>query len=163
MGKKIITIAEIAFAVVFIMIIAVLFRTVMGFGDNANNTLNNIQKSIEDAEMQSYDNSIVSGDNVVSTINKLMETKNNVRLSYLVDGESYGYSVLASPGSGKVYDSAGSEISSVGTVTANSSYKKYPTSLRPGDSEFISPVAEYESQLAFNANGTLVGIIFTPA
>ncbi len=163
MGKKMITIAEIAFAVVFIIIMATIFRTVTNFGNNANNSLQSISKAIEDADIATYNGTTVSGDTVVSTINKLQATKNGVKMSYYVKSsdvkDSYGYEVINSgSGSPNILDAGGDKISGYYSKSANSDYKDY--SAKVGETGFISPVENYKSNLAFNENGVLVGIIF---
>jgi len=160
MGKKMIVIAEIAFAIVFIILMATIFKTVTSVGNNANSQLENIQRSIEEAELQSYDKTIVSGDTIISTINKMRETDTGLRLSYNIDGKPYGYGMLNSSGS-DAYNSSGEVVSGVKVASAESSYKRYDTSLRPGDTDFISPVAEYNSNVICNSNGTVIGVYFT--
>lgn len=164
MGKKIITIAEIIFAIVFIIIMALLFNTVTNFGDSANESLTNIKQSIEDADIASYNNTTVSGDTVVSTINKLKTTKNGVKLSYYVDldtlaDNSFGYCTIKSGNGAKVLDSDGKELSGYTYSSAETTYVTYKG--KAGNtSEFISPVENYTSKLAFNENGVLIGMIF---
>ena len=85
MNKKMITIAEIMFAIMFIVLMATLFNTVTRFGNQANNMILNIQQSIEDSDLKAYDNAIISGDAVRSLINGMKETRNGTKMSYMVD------------------------------------------------------------------------------
>lgn len=171
MNKKILTIAEIIFALVFVILMAMIFRNVIGFGNDANSTISGMREAIADADIASYDDTIVSGDTVISTVNKLKETKNGLKLSYAVcvdDNTSsssswytYGSGVLQFSGSsGTIHNGGNVTIDNIAAGTAFDSYKTYKLSLRPGEDGYISPVQEYKSQLAFNNNNVLIGIVF---
>ena len=172
LNKKLITIAEIIFALVFIVMLAVLFTSVMNFSKDTNTKIEGLQKQIADAELESYnggknDNNkmVVSGATVQSTINKLKTTNNGLKLSYIVKiGTSYtqyGHSYISSgsgSGNSALINGLGESVG-VKLGTYNDTYKTYGN-LKPGATGFISPVKEFKSQLLFNKNGVLVGIYF---
>lgn len=164
MNKKLITIAEIVFAIAFIILMAKIFGTVNGFGNTVNNQLVNIQLAIDESDMISYDNSVVSGDSVRSMINNMKETKNGIKLSYLVANEishdSYGYGGLVTEAGNTAIDSNGDVIENLGVGNLSSNYSKYDISTQVSKETFINPVDKYESHLVFNQNGALIGVIF---
>lgn len=163
MNKKIIEIAGMSFALVFIVLMALIFGNVIDFGNRANDSIMDLKQAVVDADIEQYNGSIVSGDTVISTINKLKETKNGIKMSYAVCSGSessssawsyYGFKVL------KYDSSVGSSGGYIGTTAASDSYTSYKTSLKPGNSGYISPVQEYTSKVVVNDNGVLVGIKF---
>lgn len=163
MSKKIIEVSLIVFAMVFIVLMVTIFSNVINIGNININSLNNMKELIADADLDVYDGTIVSGDTVISTINKLKETKNGFKLSYAVcDGVTsnsgnwryYGYSGLK-------YDSnVGSSGDYIGVVDSNIDYISYKTSLKPGDNGYISPVQEYRCRVILNGNGVISGVAF---
>lgn len=163
MNKKILEIAGISFALVFIILMAFIFGNVVDFGNKANSNITDLKEAVIAADIEQYNDSVVSGDTVISTINKLKETKNGIKMSYAVcdgsEGSSsawkyYGYKVL------KYDSSVGTSGGYIGTTAASDSYTSYKTSLKPGNTGYISPVQEYKSQIVLNENGVLVGIKF---
>lgn len=163
MNRKIIEIASIAFALVFIILMALIFGNVIDFGNKANNNIMDLKQAVVEADIEQYNGSVVSGDTVISTINKLKETKNGIKMSYAVCSGSessssawtyYGFKAM------KYDSSVGSSGGYMGTTTASDTYASYKTSLRPGNNGYISPVQEYTSKIVINENGVLVGIKF---
>lgn len=168
MNKKIITIAEIAFALIFIILMSLIFSNVLGFGNGANANLAKIKEYAAEASLTPYDNTIVSGDTVVSTINKMKETDDGLKLSYIVETRSgwntYGHkSITHGTGAGTVFGSDGKVVNNMTIQTSSNSYSTYRITMRPGDEEYISPVSEYEAKLLFNTNGVLLGVLFEEA
>ena len=167
MNKKMITIAEIMFAIMFIVLMATLFNTVTRFGNQANNMILNIQQSIEDSDLKAYDNAIISGDAVRSLINGMKETRNGTKMSYMVDisgtKNAYGYKAVTTDSSAAnaAYDSSAQEVSGVYIKNSEADYASYNTSTEITDSSFINPVDQYETKLIFNANGIAIGIQLT--
>ena len=166
MDKKIITIVEIVFAMVFVMIMALLFKTVTDNTNKQTKLMENLQESITNTELQSYDGTRVSGDTVRSVINKMESTENGIRMSYYVvqNGGSYKYGYKhitdVGAGTGALYDSNGASINASFDAT-NYKYETYNLTTQPSSSEFISPVVTYESKIVFNVNGAIIGIMFT--
>lgn len=169
MNIKIITVTEIALTMVFIVALVLIFSTVMRYTKESDTRLQNIEQIAIEAELQSYDNTVVSGDTVISTINKLKEAKNGIKMSYLVvDGSSttrYGYQQLKGLYKETETTSTGTiehEYADTEPLDPTQSYAKYTlTAHDSASAEFISPVAEYKSKLALTKNGALAGIVFT--
>lgn len=166
MNNKVIVIAELMFALVFIVVMAHIVSTVVDFGKNANNTLVAMEQAAEEADLSAYDNATISGDIVIATINKMKETNNGIKLSYLVKiGSSYkkyGYCAInSSSGSNSLYKKGEtSPISGISVTTRQSSYTYYSIHT-PGADGFISPVEEYTSEILYNGNFAVIGILFT--
>ena len=163
MSKKIIEISLIVFAMVFIVIMVTIFGGVLDIGNQNINSLTDIQNLIVEADLEGYNDTIVSGDTVISTINKLKETKNGFKLSYAVCSGA-----ASSSGNWRYYGYGGLEYSSsvgasgdyIGVGESSTEYKSYKTSLKPGDSGYISPVQEYRCRVVVNINGVVSGIAF---
>ena len=58
------------------------------------------------------------------------------------------------------YYADGDEADNVYVTSPSSSYTTHDTSLLPNETGYISPVDTYTSQLVFNQNGVLVGMVF---
>ena len=84
MNKKIITIVSIVLALVFIGILLGLFAVVDIIGETSINQAEGINKNILNSELEPYNNTLVSGDTVIATINKLKELSDGTKMSYLV-------------------------------------------------------------------------------
>lgn len=167
MNKKMITIAEVLFAIIFIVLMATIFNTVSRFGNQANNMILNIQQSIEDSDLKAYDNAIISGDAVRSLVNGMKETRNGTKMSYIVDisgtKNEYGYKAVTTDSTvaNAAYDSTAQEISGIYIKDSEASYASYDTSTEITAADFINPVDQYETKLIFNANGVAIGIQLT--
>lgn len=166
MGNKIVVIASIIFSLVFAIFLLSVFGNVMKFGDTANRNIQTIQQNIESADLETYNDKIVSGDTVISTINKMKSTKNGYKLSYGVCSGSagtssnwdfYGYKGL------EFSSSAGASSYYITTKEPQVDYVSYKTSLKPGDSGYISPVDEFNTHIITNENGVIMGIVFIKA
>lgn len=162
MGNKILVIVGIIFSLIFAIFLIGVFGNVTQLGNIANNNIRTIQQNIEKADLEAYNDKIVSGDTVISTINKMQTTTNGYKLSYGVclgsEGTSsnwkfYGYKGLK-------FSSTNSSDHYITTSTPQVEYINYETSLKPGNSGYISPVDEFNSYIVTNENDIIVGIIF---
>ena len=171
MDRKIVTIAEIGFALVFVMILSFIFYNIYGYSNDLNLDVETMQEVVNEADLAPYDNKTVSGDAVMSTINKMKEAKGGLSMSYGVCNGStatasnwqfYGYGALkyASGEGNPAYYADGDEADNVYVTSPSSSYTTHDTSLLPNETGYISPVDTYTSQLVFNQNGVLVGMVF---
>lgn len=152
--RKITEIALIIFALVFVILMSIMFGHVVGFGNNTNEQLSNMNRAVIEADLMNYDDTVISGDTVISTINKMKELKDGTKMSYTVKTTSwtdYGHQAVAGAGSIDSIDAG-----NVGTAEVE--YKKY--SAEVGDSDFISPVDSYKSKVVANENGVIIGIAF---
>ena len=153
MNQKILMIAGIVFALVFIIAIAGILSGVINFSENMNRGISHLNEQIMESEFEIYNNTTVSGDRVVAAINRLKETKSGLKMSYAVyttSGWQYyghqGFSV-----------NAGDDTVSFGSSVA---YRSYNTGTQVTDAGFISPAKEYKSTIVMNKNGVVVGIAF---
>lgn len=164
MDKKILSIAGIVFALVFIVLMSMIFMNVINFGEVANNSIERIAQVTEEANLEQYNETVVSGDTVIATINKVKETRNGIKMSYAVcngaansasNWTKYGYCKLdysAEAGAGNQYTTIGTGVTE---------YKTYDLTLTSSDGNgYISPVQEYTSHIITSTNGMLVGIVF---
>lgn len=181
MDKKIITIAEVGFALIFIILMASIVGNVIGFGNASNDKLEHIRETVNNAELESYNGSIVSGDTVISTINKMTESDTGVKMSYAVCYNQSNPSLTDTGteshwnfyGCKKIEFSSGAQELVDSNNNSNNpnienlksgdggEYTKYKIATKPGETGYISPVQEFTSTLAFNSNGVLIGIVFT--
>jgi hypothetical protein len=181
MNAKIMTIASVVFALVFVILMAIVFRQVATYTKASASDINDLNIADAEAELVTYNNTIVSGDTVMSTINKLKELKSGVKMSYLVYTNSstakmmdppsydfylgvitasywqtYGYAALRNGNAvGGAVDTSTLRISY--RQTAGTKYKKYEEG-----TFVISPVEEYYSYIIRSDNETPLGILFIP-
>lgn len=155
MNQKLIAIVGIIFAVVFVAIMALMFFQVIDFGNETAMDLQAIEQSITDADLEPYNNTIVSGDTVISTINKMKELRDGSKLGYIVKSgatsDQYGYYSLVvgnSENSDDYYE--------VTSASPNTSYKDITNSSK---GNFINK--RYKANIAINKNGVVLGIVFT--
>lgn len=171
MNKKIITIAEVGFALIFVIIMAVIVSTVLGFGNKANISLSSMEQAMEEADLAIYNGQTVSGDTVTATINKLKETKNGIKMSYVVNSNdtngwiAYGNkSIVARTDSTAsslyYYNYSTQTVEELTDLQVGTSGEYASYNIKPGEEGFISPVDEYEANLVFNTNSVVVGVMF---
>ena len=89
MGERIQWIASVMFALAFVAILSVMNSNVMQFGNHVNNQVNNKISVAESYEVQTFDETVVTGDTVLSAI-KNQDTLYTNKLSITVDGTEYG-------------------------------------------------------------------------
>lgn len=141
MNKKIITIAEIVFALIFVVLLAVFMATINSKGNSANNQLVNTLESTDATSLQNYNGTTVKGSTVVTALGNYKSIGGDAKLTLTVitlqdtDGTDYGY------------DALGKELSA---YNAN-----------PSDDEYINPSANFDCELVYNGNDVVTGITFT--
>ena len=146
MGEKAKKIAWIVFAVVFISFMAVVFAQLLGFGKIAQKQMNGTMSNISSTTLSNYDNTVVTGNEVVSAINNIKTLGGDLKLYVNVETkagskETYGYKVT---GTGE---------------TKKEKFEQY-TIKDSSDSKYINPSGSFGSTLLLNANGVTVGIEF---
>lgn len=155
MNQKLIAIVGIIFAVVFVAIMALMFFQVIDFGNETAMDLQAIEQSITDADLEPYNNTVVSGDTVISTINKMKELRDGSKLGYIVKSgatnNQYGYYDITN---GSLDSSTG--FYNVNSASPNASYISIDNSLK---GNFINK--RYKANIAINKNGVVLGIVFT--
>lgn len=158
MNKKIITIAEIVFALIFVVILAVIMGTITNKGNSANTKLVDTLEMTDGMSLQNYDGTQVKGGAVVNAIRNGKSLGGDLKLFIWVDtgmdttGKCYGY--------GK--SSGGNSINTVNfskSVYTDDSYNNY-TAPSSDSADYISESAEFASKLVKNSNDVIVGIYF---
>ena len=164
MNKKIITIAEIVFALVFVVLLAVFMATINSKGNQANSQLVDTLNSNSMTSISSYTQMADSGQSVKGTVvinacnNYSMIGQDNRLQIKVFTGKTnqveknYGFATegnitQANSGSNKAVD-FGDEIG--GYTEPNSNAKHY-----------INPSGNFEVEMVQNANEVYTGIIFT--
>lgn len=161
-----ITIAGIIFSLVFICIMASIFFVVNNQGSGIQNDLLNTKENMVSAEFEAYNEKTVSGDTVISTINKFKQTNTGLKMSYGVCTGS-----VSSSGNWKYYGHLGIGFSSSAGASkwysqakaTSDKYTLYNTTLKPGASGYISPTQEFKAHLVKSANDVVVGVVFVKA
>ncbi len=168
MNRKIVEIVGILMALVFVGVMGVIFTNVIDFGKKAEVNMESLTESVDQAELESYNGKIVSGESVISAINKLKETPNGIKMSYVVSTTGSTTSWVGYGYQGIKYDATAAGTSTYGykigiNTTAVTKYAEYNTSLEVTDSKFINPVVNYKSDIVFSKNGAILGIAFCKA
>ena len=140
MNKKIITIAEIVFALVFIIILSVFMITINNKGGEASGNLNDTLAMVADTRLEKYDGTTLSGSEVVSAVKGYRSLGGSAKLALGVK------TLQQTGGTWYGYGSTGSE---------KPSYKA--KNMDPG---YINPDAQFEAKLLKNTNNVIVGISF---
>lgn len=141
MNKKIITIAGIVFALIFVVLLAVMMGTITNKANSANTKLVDTLEMTDNTSLETYaDESIVKGESVVSAIKNVKSIGGNLKLKITVITkagvtESYGY---VDEGGIKHYNQS------------NSAKKDY-----------INPSASFVCNQDTNKNGVVTELIFT--
>ena len=127
--------SRVVFALMFIAIMAVLNTSVLTLGTSANNQLNTTVSS-GDVSLQIYDGTVVSGANVRDAAKK-------------PDGI----------GSTSLYVEVHTLAGTSGTTATYTGSSPYNVTDK-NDAKFINPGATFESELHYNSNGVVDGIVF---
>lgn len=141
MGQKIITIAAIVFALVFVLILAVMMGTITNKANTANTQLADTLNMTANTGVDQYNNVVLKGESVISAIKNVKTIGGDLKLKVTVktgmntSGQSYGY----------LDDGSFAE------------YKPLPSS----DNNYISPSSEFQSEVVNNANDIATEIVFT--
>lgn len=165
MNKKIITIAEIVFALIFVVLLAVFMATINSKGNSANNQLVNTLEATDGTSLTNYDGTTVKGSTVVTALGNYKSLGGDVKLTLLVqtkEGED------TSDPKAPDWDSID------GANTAGSSLKGYKYGYSDADSGgelgvysatadnawYINPSANFDCTLIRNNNDVVIGIHF---
>lgn len=144
MGKKIITIASIVFALIFVVLLAVMMGTITNKGNSANTKLVDTLEMTDSTSLDTYaDGSIIKGEAVISAIKNVKTIGGNLKLQIIVK--------TASNISGAKYGYVGSGATSITPYNITDST----------DSDYINPNASFEVTQNVNANDIITGLTFT--
>ena len=159
MNKKILTITSIVFALVFILLMAMLFNSITDTGNDAVDTFGSTKEAIMYNELKAFDNKEVSGSTVINTINSMRETKSGMQMRYAVCNSTTQNSSTywAYYGYGGLSFTLTSPYITVGAPT--STYKTY-TVTDVTNTHYINEANKYTANLLKTSNGVVTGIKF---
>ena len=145
MNKKIITIAEIVFALVFVVMLAIFMATINSKGNDANTQLVNTLETTTGTSIQNYENlDKVKGTVVENAVKNYTTISSNAKVTIAVqtkdmDAAGLGYALYGYDGKGDTHPS----------------YNAKST-----DSWYINPTADFLVEVIKNNNDVAVGIAF---
>ena len=150
MNKKIITIAEIVFALIFVVLLAVFMATINSKGNSANNQLVNTLESTGTTSLQNYDGKDVKGSTVVTAIDNYKSIGEELKLTMVVEtkmtDEVSNTDLPGHNGKSYGYDKDGVELNAY-SESADSKY-------------YINQSANFHAELVRNSNDVVIGIHF---
>lgn len=151
MNKKIITIAGIVFALIFVVLLAVMMGTITTKANSANSKLVDTLEMTDNTSLSIYDGTTVKGESVTNAIKNVKQIGGGIKLEITVttkDGHTryYGYTDHKNP----------DDKSSV-------SYLETPNTNIPdlGGDGYINPSGNFSSELDSDKNDVVKGITFT--
>ena len=144
MNQKIIDIAKIVFALIFVVLLAVMMGTISSKGNAANTQLVDTLEMTSNQNLDRYANGAeVSGEAVVYAINNVDNIGGNTKMCITVKtkanldpGVQYGY------------------------VSDGASAKRY-TITDTSDNNYINTSARFTCKQDINGNGVITGLTFT--
>lgn len=159
MNKKIITIAEIVFALIFVVLLAVFMATINSKGNSANNQLVNTLESTGTTSLQNYDGKDVKGSTVVTALDNYKSIGEELKLTMVVstkaDKDGDGGSITGSVKDGTSGTHSGYLY---GYNTDGSERAAYSASA--DDDAYINLSANFHCELVKNDNDVVIGIHF---
>ena len=163
MNKKIIITACIVFALIFVVILAVMMGTISQKANDANTQLVDTLNSVSGLDLSSYDGKDIKGNVVVNAINN--SNNSSTKLFYYVttlEGNTdaiYGYGSKTSGDGGQLLSNLKASGSTFNkTVYSSNTFNTYDA--LPNDADYINEKATFSSKLIKNANDMTVGIYF---
>lgn len=161
MEHKIITIAAIVFALVFVLILAVMMGTITNKANTANTQLSDTLNMTGGTGLERYDNTEVNGQTVIDACKNASAIGGNTKLIIAVQTTASGSS-YAIYGYGQ---SGGSSIGDAGdkgsiSATPDTKWHSYDASTA-AENDVINSNAQFSSKLIVNTNGVTTGILFT--
>ena len=154
MNKKIITIAEIVFALIFVVLLAVFMATINSKGNSANNQLVNTLESTGTTSLQNYDGKDVKGSTVVTALDNYKSIGEELKLTMVVstaadeNGDNKGITGADGAHEGYLYgyNKDGIELPAY--------------SATPEQNKYINQSANFHCELIKNNNDVVIGIHF---
>lgn len=149
MNKKIITIAEIVFALIFVVLLAVFMATINSKGNSANNQLVNTLESTGTTSLQNYDGKDVKGSTVVTALDNYKSIGEELKLTMVVEtkmDKSDNDDLTGHAGTSYGYDKDGIELPAY--------------SATPEQNKYINQSANFHCELIKNSNDVVIGIHF---
>lgn len=148
MNKKIITIAEIVFALIFVVLLAVFMATINSKGNSANNQLVNTLESTGTTSLQNYDGKDIKGSTVITALDNYKSIGEELKLTMVVTTKMGGGTDMLSGHTGYNYgyDKDGDELPAY--------------SATPEEAKYINQSANFHAELVRNSNDVVIGIHF---
>ena len=141
MNKKIITIAEIVFALIFVVLLAVFMATINSKGNSANNQLVDVLESTDSSNVKSYTN---GGTMKGSTVEMAIDQINSLA------GDVNTFKIMVTTHKNKDK----SEVYQI--YTKENGYSVSDTQ----SDYYINPKADFKCWHEINANGIITGLVF---
>ena len=136
MNQKIITIAEIVFALIFVVLLAVFMATINSKGNSANNQLVDTLEATDTSNVKSYTNGMVAkGSRVTMAIDQINSLAGDVNTFKIVVKNKSG---------------------DTSTYTEDNTYNV--TNSKADD--YINQKADYHTYQIINGNGIITGLLF---
>lgn len=163
MNKKIITIAEIVFALIFVVLLAVFMATINSKGNSANNQLVNTLESTGTTSLQNYDGKDVKGSTVVTALDNYKSIGEELKLTMVVHTNAYVDNDDTFKGDKGALTDAVNASGKAGyhygyAQDDGTELKAY--SATPGDNWYINQSATFHCDLLKNSNDVVIGIYF---
>lgn len=157
MNKKIITIAEIVFALIFVVLLAVFMATINSKGNSANNQLVNTLESTGTTSLQNYDGKDVKGSTVITALDNYKSIGEELKLTMVVSTAANATgdgTVTGADGNhqGYLYGYDNAELTRGDELPAYSA--------TPDNDKYINQSANFHCELIKNSNDVVVGIHF---
>ena len=156
MNKKIITIAEIVFALIFVVLLAVFMATINSKGNSANNQLVDVLESTDSSNVKSYPNGgTVKGSTVEMALDQINSLAGDVNDFFIS---------VKTPGNGVTHPDADDYKTIAEDTTADDSIyfkgETYNVS-NSKDDNYINSKADFKCTHVTNKNGIIIGLTFT--
>ena len=149
MNKKIITIAEIVFALIFVVLLAVFMATINSKGNSANNQLVDTLEATDSSNVKSYPNGgTVKGSTVEMALDQINSLAGDVNTFYIVVVTNQN----GASGSEDYDDKEQPYVYAKGE-TYNITNSKDPN--------YINSKADFKCAHVTNENGIIIGLTFT--
>ena len=149
MNKKIITIAEIVFALIFVVLLAVFMATINSKGNSTNNQLVNTLESTGTTSLQNYDGKDIKGSTVITALDNYKSIGEELKLTMVVKTKmdsSTDADLTGHAGISYGYDKDGDELPAY--------------SATPEQNKYINQSANFHAELVRNSNDVVIGIHF---
>ena len=148
MNKKIITIAEIVFALIFVVLLAVFMATINSKGNSANNQLVDTLEATDSSNVKSYPNGgIVKG----STVEMAIDQINSLA------GEVNTFTITVKTQLNPDNDDDDDGGTGNGVYTKGSTYNVTNSK----NINYINSKADFKCEHITNENGIIIGLTFT--
>lgn len=151
MNKKIITIAEVVFALIFVILLALFMSTIITKGNSTNTQLIDTLETTGGTSLNSYDHATMKGEAVISAIRNVKSIGDG---TLRLELDVYTIKSMSNTGTNAVKGQAYGYILNKSTDLVVFKAKD------PTDKFYINPAADFHSVLCYNNNNVCIGIIF---